>query len=119
VPNAPPDVKVREHVPLDQVAEQPVSGQEGLGVAVGALADRDEPRITDRRIQPPQVVPRVGRSQSAERLDRSLAQAGPVGHAECPAMRWLNEDEAGTDPDASPLPDYAPFDISISFEARP
>jgi hypothetical protein len=48
-----------------------------------------------------------------------VSPAGLVGHAECAGMRWLNEYEAETDPDASPLPDYEPFDLSITFEARP
>lgn len=48
-----------------------------------------------------------------------VAPSGLVGHAECPGMRWLNEYEAEMAVDASPLPDYAPFDLSISFGARP
>ena len=48
-----------------------------------------------------------------------VSPTGLVGHADCPGMRWLNEYEAEMDPDASPLPEYEPFDLSISFEARP
>lgn len=48
-----------------------------------------------------------------------VSPAGLAGHAECPGMRWVNEYEAEIDPDASPLPEYEPFDLSISFEARP
>lgn len=48
-----------------------------------------------------------------------VSVAGLVGRAECPGMRWLNEYEAEMNPDASPLPEYEPFDLSILFEARP
>lgn len=48
-----------------------------------------------------------------------VSAAGLVGNAECTGMRWLNEYEAEMDTDASPLPEYEPFDLSISFEARP
>ena len=42
------------------------------------------------------------------------------GHAECHGLRWLNGYDAQTNPgEASPIPDMAPFDLSVTFEARP
>ena len=45
--------------------------------------------------------------------------AGLVGHAECQRLRWLNGYEAAANPSAKPIPNMPPFDVSITFEARP
>jgi hypothetical protein len=45
-------------VSLDQVAEKPVAELKGLPVVVGALADRDNPRVADRVAEPLKVVER-------------------------------------------------------------
>lgn len=45
---------------------------------------------------------------------------GLVGHIECRGLRWLNGYDAQTRPGlATPLPQFAAFDASITFEARP
>lgn len=46
--------------------------------------------------------------------------AGLVGHLECHDLRWLSDYDAQARPDlATPLPQFPPFDATISFEARP
>jgi hypothetical protein len=45
--------------------------------------------------------------------------SGLVGHAECQGLRWLNGYEAKANPNAKPLPNMPPFDVSITFEAQP
>jgi hypothetical protein len=49
-----------------------------------------------------------------------VSPAGLAGHAECNGLRWFNAYDYGVDPDrAKPLPDLPPFDLSVTFEARP
>jgi hypothetical protein len=42
------------------------------------------------------------------------------GHAECHGLRWLNDYDAQMNPGgARPIPNLAPFDLSVTFEAQP
>lgn len=51
---------------------------------------------------------------------RELSPAGIAGHVECHALRWYNDYQAQTDPDAAePLAGLAPFDLMVTFEGRP
>lgn len=43
--------------------------------------------------------------------------SGLVGHATCMGLRWISADEQASSP--APAPDHPPFDVTITFEARP
>lgn len=48
------------------------------------------------------------------------SSSGLAGHASCHGLRWVGQYDDQTGPDGpSPVPGYPPFDVTITFEARP
>lgn len=48
-----------------------------------------------------------------------ISATGFVGQAVCHGLRWVNDYDTASNPNPSPIPNLSPFDVSLTFEARP
>ncbi|HEV2005238.1 MAG TPA: hypothetical protein VGQ85_01370 [Candidatus Limnocylindrales bacterium] len=83
--------------------------------ALGGLGGPSMIAITRRDVDPALIADLSQCTTFSE-----ISAAGLVGHAECHGLRWTDPNDFGPNPNATQLlPSFAPFDLTVTFEARP